>query len=83
MSDRAEQHYILEKQKNGRTLAEAKQMWDNLDTVFKMSLINIAMQEEQNLEDLRLGLLATLSEYRGLPHVKKLFENSLKNVRLE
>ena len=40
-------------------------------------------QEEQNLEDIRLGLLATLAEYRGFPKIKQLFEEALKNVKLE
>jgi hypothetical protein len=37
-------------------------------------------QEEQNLEDIRLGLLATLAEYRGYPHIKKLFEEAIRSV---
>ena len=40
-------------------------------------------QEEQNLEDIRLGLLATLAEYRGFPKIKQLFEEALKSVKLE
>ena len=39
-------------------------------------------QEEQNLEDIRLGLLATLAEYRGFSSVKKLFEEAIKGVTL-
>ena len=44
-------------------------------------LMNLRAQEEQNLEDIRLGLLATLSEYRGFPVIKKLFEDAIKGVR--
>ena len=40
-------------------------------------------QEEQNLEDIRLGLLATLDEYRGFPKIKKAFEEAIKGVKLE
>jgi hypothetical protein len=40
-------------------------------------------QEEQNLEDIRLGLLATLAEYRGFPKIKQLFEEALKSVNLK
>ena len=39
-------------------------------------------QEEQNLEDIRLCLLATLAEYRGFSSVKKLFEEAIKGVTL-
>ena len=44
-------------------------------------LLNLQAQEEQNLEDIRLGLLATLHEYRGFPHIKKLFEDAIKSVK--
>lgn len=83
MADRAERLYIQEKQAKGHTFEQAQQMWTGLDTIFKTTLVSICMQEEQNLEDIRLGLLATLSEYQGLSHIKKLFENSLKNIKLE
>ena len=46
-------------------------------------LLALKNQEEQNLEDIRLGLLATLAEYRGFPAIKKLFEEALKSVKLE
>ena len=46
-------------------------------------LMNLRDQEEQNLADIRLGLLATLAEYRGFPAIKKLFEEALKSVKLE
>lgn len=45
-------------------------------------LMNLRAQEEQNLEDIRLGLLATLSEYRGFPAIKKLFEDAIKSVQI-
>jgi predicted GNAT family N-acyltransferase len=45
--------------------------------VYILSLLD---QENQNLEDIRLGLLATLNEYRGFPSVKKLFEDAIKGV---
>jgi hypothetical protein len=46
--------------------------------VYILSLLD---QENQNLEDIRLGLLATLNEYRGFPNIKKLFEDAIKSVR--
>jgi hypothetical protein len=45
--------------------------------VYILSLLD---QENQNLEDIRLGLLATLNEYRGFPNIKKLFEDAIKGV---
>lgn len=45
-------------------------------------ILTLRAQEEQNLEDLRLGLLATLHEYRGFPHIKKAFEQAILNVNI-
>ena len=45
-------------------------------------LMNLRAQEEQNLEDIRLGLLATLNEYRGFPNVKRAFEDAIKSVQI-
>ena len=48
---------------------------------FQAYLMTLKAQEEQNLEDLRLGLLATLDGYRGFPHIKKAFEEAIKGVQ--
>ena len=45
-------------------------------------ILTLLDQENQNLEDIRLGLLATLSEYRGFTNVKKLFEDAIKAVQV-
>jgi hypothetical protein len=45
-------------------------------------ILTLLDQENQNLEDIRLGLLATLNEYRGFPHIKKLFEDAIKSVQI-
>ncbi len=50
---------------------------------FKGFLMTLKAQEEQNLEDIRLGLLATLEEYQGLANVKKLFEEAIKGVSIQ
>lgn len=47
----------------------------------KAYILTLLHKEEQNLEDIRLGLLATLNEYRGFPKIKKLFEDAIKSVR--
>ena len=45
-------------------------------------LLALKNQEEQNCEDIRLGLLATLAEYRGFPKIKQLFEDAIKSVKV-
>jgi len=47
----------------------------------KAYILSLLDQENQNLEDIRLGLLATLNEYRGFPNIKKLFEDAIKSIR--
>lgn len=44
-------------------------------------ILTLLDQENQNLEDIRLGLLATLNEYRGFPHIKQIFEVAIKSVQ--
>ena len=46
----------------------------------KAYIMTLLDQENQNLEDIRIGLLATLNEYRGFPAIKKLFEVAIKGV---
>jgi hypothetical protein len=43
-------------------------------------VLTLKAQEDQNLEDIRLGLLATLAEYRGFPHIKEAFEKAIRGV---
>ena len=56
--------------------------WNELSPEVQAQLILLSDKEEQCLEDIRLGLLATLSEYQGLKFVKKMFEDALMNVQL-
>ena len=64
----------------GLSQEQAEAQWEGLEFVLKATLINIQSQEEQNIADIRLGLLATLAEYRGYPHIKKLFEEAIRTV---
>jgi hypothetical protein len=48
----------------------------------KAYIMTLLDQENQNLEDIRHGLLATLNEYRGFSNVKKLFEDAIKSVQI-
>ena len=82
MTSRACEKYMETKMESGYTLEQAQEAWDKLDTVFKLALIDISRQEVINFEDIRLGLLATLHSYKGLPHVKKLFEEAIQSVEL-
>lgn len=75
------ERYVSTKLAEGISQEQAEAQWEKLDIILKATLINIQHQEEQNTEDLRLGLLATLSEYRGYPHIKQLFEEAIRSVR--
>lgn len=46
----------------------------------KAFFLTLSNQEEQNLENIRRGLLATLAEYHGFAKIKKLFEEALNSV---
>jgi hypothetical protein len=74
------ERYVSTKLAEGISQEQAEAQWEKLDIILKATLINIQHQEEQNMEDLRLGLLATLSEYRGYPHIKQLFEEAIRSV---
>jgi len=62
------------------TWARAEAAWDALDPDAQMYVWTLARQEEQNAQDLCTGLLANLSEYRGLEIVKKAFQTAIKGV---
>ena len=61
---------------------EAKESWDALSPEMQGHLMIMSDQEEQCARDIRLGLLATLAEYRGFSFVKKLFEEAIKGVKV-
>jgi len=61
---------------------EAEEAWDALGPELQAHLMLMSDQEEQCARDIRLGLLATLAEYRGFSFVKKLFEEAIKGVRV-
>lgn len=75
------ERYVSTKVAEGLSQEQAEAQWEGLEFVIKATLISIQSQEEQNTKDIRLGLLATLAEYRGLPHIKKLFEEAIRSVR--
>jgi hypothetical protein len=58
----------------------AQSVWANVSVENKAYLWSIDQQQEQNFNDIRQGLLATLKEYQGSSHVKGIFEEALKSV---
>jgi len=59
---------------------KAEQAWDVLSEAEKGQLFYEVLMEQQNAKDLCQGLLANLSFYQGLKHVKKAFEYAIKSV---
>ena len=60
--------------------AEAE--WYELSPETQGHLMILNRKEEDCVEDIRLGLLATLAEYQGLNYVKELFEEAIKGVQV-
>jgi hypothetical protein len=58
----------------------AEQIWERVSVENKMALWTIDQQQEQNFEDIRTGLLATLKDYQGAAYVKGMFEAVLKSM---
>jgi hypothetical protein len=63
--------------------ANAEKAWDNLSPELQGQLFILSHSEEQNFEDIRRGLLATLSDYQGFKCIKDLFANAIKCVTLD
>jgi hypothetical protein len=64
----------------GENWSKAEEAWDALTPENKMLLWSLSNQEGQCAQDICTGLLATLSEYQGLSHVKKAFNGAIKKV---
>jgi hypothetical protein len=64
----------------GENWSKAEAAWDALTPENKMLLWSLSNQEDQCAQDICTGLLATLSEYQGLTHVKKAFNGAIKKV---
>lgn len=70
---------LLSPQKNWE---KAEAAWDALGPEVQGHLFIMSAQEERCADDIRLGLLATLAEYRGFTFVKKLFEEAIRCVKV-
>lgn len=61
---------------------QAEKAWDALSPETQAHLFNMSNQEAQCADDIRLGLLATLSEYRGFQFIKDLFADAIRSVKV-
>lgn len=79
-------HWIQKNFKKEKTFQEnwddGNAAWDALTPETQGHLINMSAKEEQCAEDIRLGLLATLAEYRGFQFVKDAFEDAIRCVQI-
>lgn len=79
-------HWIQKNFNNKKTFEknweEAKTAWDALSPETQAHLFNMSAREEQCAEDVRLGLLATLAEYRGFQFIKDVFADAIKGVKV-
>lgn len=77
-------HWVQKNFKKEKTFHEnwdeAVAAWDGLSPEVQGHLFNLSAREERCAEDIRLGLLATLAEYRGLEFIKDEFACAIKNV---
>lgn len=60
--------------------AMAKASWDNLSPELQGHLHIMSRKEVQNGDDIRQGLLATLTSYQGSRFIKDLFETAIRHV---
>lgn len=58
----------------------AKASWDNLSPELQGHLHIMSRKEVQNGDDIRQGLLATLTSYQGSRFIKDLFETAIRHV---
>ena len=89
LSRAAYQHMVHWIQKNfkkensfQKNWEEAEAAWDGLSPETQAHLFTMSNQEVQCAEDIRLGLLATLAEYRGFQCIKDLFADAIKCVKV-
>jgi hypothetical protein len=60
--------------------AMAQAAWDSLTPELQGHLHIMSSKEVQNGDDIRQGLLATLTSYQGAPFIKDLFESAIRCV---
>jgi hypothetical protein len=57
----------------------AETAWDSLNPEFQATLVAISRQEQQQAQDIRDGLLATLHGYQGVSNVKRVFADAIRD----
>lgn len=80
---RAEYRYTCQKAIEYQDWEKAQGDWEKLPNDKKQNLDTKVQMEFQNFLDIREGLLATLSEYRGFIDVKAEFMNVIKSVEFK
>jgi hypothetical protein len=60
--------------------AEAKLAWTSLTPETQGLLFALQAREDQMIDDIRLGLLATLAGYQGLKTIKDKFAEAIRSV---
>jgi hypothetical protein len=80
---RAEYRYTCEKAIEYQDWEKAQGEWEKLPSEKKQNLDLKVQLEFQNFMDIREGLLATLSDYRGFIDIKSEFMNVIKSVEFK
>lgn len=60
--------------------AQAEKSWTALTPETKGILFALQAKEEQMVEDIRVGLLATLASYQGIKAIKERFAEAIRGV---
>jgi len=80
---RAEYRYTCEKAIELQDWEKAQGEWAKLPTERKQNLELKVQMEFQNFMDIREGLLATLSDYRGFSGIKTQFSDAIRSVEFK
>lgn len=80
---RAEYRYMCQKAIEFQDWEKAQGEWKKLSDEKKQNLQLKIQMEFQNFMDIREGLLATLSDYRGFIDIKSEFMNAIKSVEFK
>jgi hypothetical protein len=80
---RAEYRYMCEKAIEFQDWEKAQGEWAKLPTDKKQNFDLKVQMEFQNWNDIRTGLLATLSDYRGFSGIKTQFSDAIRSVEFK
>ena len=80
---RAEYRYMCERAIEYQDWEKAQGEWEKLQTDKKQNFEKVVQIEFQNWNDIRTGLLATLSDYRGISSIKTQFSDAIRSVEFK